>query len=353
MPRPRVLIDAERLRQPNSGLGQVALHLVAQYLKDPPEDWEPVFLIPEDRLDHFRQDFEYEVPSWRRRYVRALAPEYDLWHILHQDASYLPGPRTPYLLTINDLNFMFEKSPAKARKRLKKVQRLVDGASAITVISQFTETVVRQHLEVGTTPIHVVYIGLGVDPDSPGERPRFAPESPFLFNVGVVRRKKNQHVLIDFLAEIDDLMLVIAGNTKDDYADHIRQRVAELGLRDRVIMPGEISEAHKTWLFRHCEAFVFPSLHEGFGLPVAEAMSHGKPTFASTRCSLPEVGGEDVLYWDDFDAAAMAARFREGMAAFAVDPDRAERLRQRAAMFTWANTARRYAELYRELWRQR
>lgn len=352
MPRPRVLIDVERLRQPNSGLGQVALHLVGQYLKDPPEDWEPVFLIPEDRLDHFEQRFEFEVPSWRRRYVRALAPEYNLWHMLHQDASYLPGPRTPYLLTVNDLNFLHEKSPGKARKRLRKVQRLVDGAAAITVISQFTESVVREHLEVGDKPIHVVYIGLGVDPDVPGERPDFAPDSPFLFNVGVVRRKKNQHVLIDFLANTEDLKLVIAGNTKDDYADRIMERVATLGLGDRVIMPGEITEAHKAWLFRHCEAFVFPSLHEGFGLPVAEAMLYGKPTFSSTKCSLPEVGGDDVFYWDDFDATAMAAGFRDGMNTFAADPGRAERLRQRAANFSWANTARRYAELYRELWRQ-
>ena len=351
MSRPRVLIDVERIRQPNSGLGQVALHLVNQYLREPPDDWDPVFLIPEDRLDYLRGRFQYEVPSWRRRYARALAPEYNLWHMLHQDASYLPGPRTPYLLTINDLNFLFEKGPAKAQKRLKKVQRLVDGASAITVISRFTESVVREHLDVGEKPIHVVYIGLGSDPATPGEKPDFAPDGPFLFNVGVVRRKKNQHVLIDFLAEIEDVKLVIAGNTKDEYAGQIRDRVAELGLGDRVVMPGEISEAHKSWLFRHCEAFVFPSLHEGFGLPVAEAMSHGKPTFSSTRSSLPEVGGEDVFYWDDFDAGAMAQVYRDGMESFRHDPELSGRLVARAATFSWATCAARYAELYRQLWR--
>ena len=351
MSRPRVLIDVERIRQPNSGLGQVALHLVNQYLREPPDDFDPVFLIPEDKLDFLRGRFQYEVPSWRRRYARSLAPEYNLWHMLHQDASYLPGPRTPYLLTINDLNFLFEKGPAKARKRLRKVQRLVDGASAITVISRFTESVVREHLDVGDTPIHVVYIGLGSDPTTPGERPDFVPDGPFLFNVGVVRRKKNQLVLIDFLAETEDIKLVIAGNTKDDYAGQILDRVAALGLGDRVIMPGEISEEHKSWLFQNCEAFVFPSLHEGFGLPVAEAMSHGKPTFSSTRSSLPEVGGDDVFYWDDFDASAMASVYRDGMEAFRNEPGLSDRLVARAATFSWANCAKRYAELYRQLWR--
>ncbi len=353
MAHPRVLIDVERIRQPNSGLGQVALHLVGEYLKNPPDDFEPVFLMPEDRLGHFDATFDYEVPTWKRRYARALAPEYDLWHMLHQDASYLPGPKTPYILTINDLNFLFEKSEGKAQKRLRKVQRLVDGAVALTVISEFTGSVVREHLDVGDKPLSVVYIGLGNDPSEPGTRPDFAPDEPFLFNVGVVRRKKNQHVLVDFLARIDDLKLVIAGNIKDDYADEIQDRARTLGIADRLIMPGEIEEAHKSWLFRNSEAFVFPSLYEGFGLPVAEAMSHGKPTFTSTRSSLPEVGGEDVFYWDDFDPDAMASVFTDGMRAFHDDPGRSERLQKRAASFSWANCVSQYAKLYRQYWRSR
>ena len=351
MARPRVLIDVERLRQPNSGLGQVALHLVSEYLKHPPEDWQPVFLLPEDRLDVFDQDIAYEIPTWRRRYARALAPEYNLWHMLHQDASYLPGPSTPYVLTINDLNFLFEKSAGKAQKRLKKVQRLVDGAQAVTVISKFTESVIREHLELGDKPVQVIYIGLGDSAPVPDTPPAFAPDGPFLFNVGVVRRKKNQHVLVDFLARLDDYRLVIAGNTKDDYADLIRQRAEDVGVADRLILAGEISESDKSWLFAHGDAFVFPSLYEGFGLPVAEAMRYGRPTFASTRSSLPEVGGDDVFYWEDFDPDDMAAVFRDGMAAFAADPGRPGRLKARAAQFNWENTAREYAALYRRYWR--
>lgn len=351
MARPRVLIDVERLRQPNSGLGQVALHLVNEYLRNPPEDWQPVFLLPEDRLDVFGQDIEYETATWKRRYARTLAPEYNLWHMLHQDASYLPGPKTPYLLTINDLNFLFEKSAGKARKRLAKVQKLVDGASALTVISKFTQSVVSEHLDLKDKPIKVVYIGLGLSADPSDTKPDFVPDGPFLFNVGVIRRKKNQHVLVDFLARIPDYKLIMAGNTKDLYADEIRERARELGIGDRLILAGEVSEADKSWLFDNCDAFVFPSLYEGFGLPVAEAMRFGKPTFASTRSSLPEVGGSDVFYWDDFDADAMASVFEQGMSTFAADPERADRLKARANEFTWRRCAMEYAALYREYWR--
>ena len=349
MPKARVLIDVERLRQPNSGLGQVSLHLGTEFLAHPSDAWEPVFLIPENRRGIYGQDIAFEAPSRRRRYLPNLAPRYDLWHILHQDASYLPGAATPYVLTINDLNFLGEKSPPKAAKRLRKVQKLVDGATAITVISNYTETVVREHLEFGDTPIEVVYLGLCSDPGAAQTRPAFAPDTSFLFTLGVVRRKKNFHVLVDMLALLDGLSLIIAGNTQDAYADEIREQAQALGIGERVIIAGEIDDSHKIWLFDNCEAFVFPSLYEGFGLPVLEAMSFGKPTFSSALSSLPEVGGDDVFYWDNFEPQHMAEVFRSGLSQFHEDGQRASRLRARADEFTWRNTAHQYAQLYERI----
>lgn len=349
MAKARVLIDVERLRQPNSGLGQVALHLGTEFLAHPSDAWEPVFLIPENRLGIYGQDIACEVPSRRRRYLPNLAPRYDLWHILHQDASYLPGTVTPYVLTIHDLNFLGEKSPPKAAKRLRKVQKLVDGATAVTVISKYTESVVREHLEFGGTPVEVVYNGLCSDPGAVQSRPEFAPEASFLFTLGVVRRKKNFHVLVDMLALLDGLSLIIAGNTRDGYADEIRERAQALGIGERVIIAGEIDDSHKTWLFNNCDAFVFPSLYEGFGLPVLEAMSFGKPTFSSALSSLPEVGGEDVFYWDSFEPQHMAEVFRSGLSQFHEDTQRASRLRARADEFSWRNASHKYAQLYERI----
>ena len=77
------------------------------------------------------------------------------------------------------------------------------------------------------------------------------------------------------------------------------------GLEERIILPGEISDMDKYWLYKNCEAFVFPSMYEGFGLPVIEAMNFGKPVFLSTFSSLPEVGGKYALYWENFDSQLM------------------------------------------------
>ena len=345
----RVLIDVERLRQLHSGLGQVALNLGKEFLAHQSPIWQPVFLLPENRLEVFDQPVDYEIPSWRRRYVPSLMPAYDLWHVLHQDASYLPNKRTPYILTIHDLNFLEEKSAAKARKRLAKVQKLVDHASAVTVISTFTKGIVEQNLELEDTPIHVVYNGLCSNIEAVGSCPENLPEGDFLFTLGVVRRKKNFHTLVEFLSHLDDINLVIAGNTKGSYAEQIIGKAHELGVADRLIVTGEIEDRHKSWLFRNCRAFVFPSLYEGFGLPLLESMSYGKPTFCAARSSLPEIGGSDVFYWDNFDANYMVDVYHRGMSEFARDTGRSERLKARASEFSWGNAARQYARLYEQI----
>lgn len=342
----RVLIDVERLRLPNCGLGQVALNLGREYLAHPADSWQPVFLIPEERADIYGCAIDYVPVTWKRRYLPRLGRRFDLWHVLHQDAAYLPHPDTPYILTIHDLNFLEEKSPQKAAKRLAKVQKLVDGAALITVISNFTRSIIEKHLQLGATPVEVVYNGLCTDASELAQRPDSIPEGNFLFSLGVVRRKKNLHVLIGMLARLENLNLVIAGNTRGDYLDVILKAARAEGVESRVIVAGEVDNAQKVWLFEHCDAFVFPSLFEGFGLPLVEAMSFGKPVFCSARTSLPEVGGDEAFYWHHFDADYMADVYRRGMQKFAADAGSSARLQARAAQFSWRAAARRYGELY-------
>ncbi len=112
-------------------------------------------------------------------------------------------------------------------------------------------------------------------------------------------------------------------------------------------MPGQINDEVRQWLYRNCQAFLFPSLAEGFGLPVIEAMMQGRPVFLSDKTSLPEVGGPWGFYWSDFDPDAMAAVFRQGMETVRQDRQFSRKLKRYAARFSWQSAAQKYVDIYR------
>jgi len=107
-----------------------------------------------------------------------------------------------------------------------------------------------------------------------------------------------------------------------------------------------IDESAKAWLLGHCEAFLFPSLAEGFGLPPLEAMYFGAPVFLSRLTSLPEIGGSQAAYFDDFSPHSMRATIDRGLPRLKAQRDD---IRRRARQFDWNACVAKYAQLYGEL----
>jgi glycosyltransferase involved in cell wall biosynthesis len=347
----KVLIDLDRLKDPNNGLGQVALNYGNILGKTEDPDLKFTLLVPKNFVGYFGDKVEYEAITFKRRYFPALCPKYDLWHSIHQDCSYFPGDNTtPILLTINDLNFLGEKSKSKAARRLGILQKIVNRVQHITTISDYTAEVVKKNLEIGNIPIQTVYLGVEVPHIENPKRPAFVPDGKILFSVGVVREKKNYMTLIPFMKELpDEYCLVIAGNKDSDYADQIEAKVKELGLEKRVILPGLISDEDKCWIYANCDAVLFPSKFEGMGFPPIEAMRYEKPVFASTYSSIPEISGDNAYYWNDFEPAKMAEVFITKMKAFAADPQRGKIVKQHSMKYTWENCTREYIALYKKM----
>lgn len=379
---PALFIDAERLRDLNSGLGQVCLHLGHELVRQQPPGWKLTFLVPKGQTGVFGDSrsgryagagpVEYVEAWWLRKLW--ISGQFDVWHCLHQDSSYLPrAGQGKLMLTIYDLNFLERAnySTAKKNRKLAKLQRKIDRASLLTAGSGYTVQVVREHLRVRESlPFPVVHTGVAVDPaKTPAELPAGSPihsspagrsaasppvrfrftESPFLLFVGVIHPKKNVHTLLPLLEAFPDYRLVLAGPDGHPYAQHIREQAQKLGVADRLLMPGAVDELTKLWLYAHCEAFLFPSLSEGFGLPVAEAMTFGKPVFISNLTSLPEVGGKEAYYFENFEPESMAKVLHDGLHDFGQNPLRQERMKKRAGGFSWPDVAGDYWKLYREL----
>ncbi|GAA4448458.1 hypothetical protein GCM10023189_06360 [Nibrella saemangeumensis] len=354
----KIFVDAERLRDLNSGLGQFCLHLGKELVEKRPANAGMTFLVPGEHSGIFGEQVQYREVMWSHKFY--MSGNYDIWHCTHQDSSYQPvSGQNKLILTIHDLNFMdrTDYSPDKKARRLASLQRSINRSAALTAISEYTASVVRQHLTIPEgIPFRVIYNGNSAA-DQEGtfsERgssvtlTRLRNEPYFLF-LGVIHPKKNVHVLLPLLEAFPDWALVLAGNDSHPYAKHIMAEAERLGIADRLIIPGAVDEATKHWLYENCGAFLFPSLSEGFGLPVVEAMTYGKPVFLSDRTSLPEIGGREAYYWDSFEPEAMAEVLFNGLSDFKQNPFRAERLRKRAAQFSWERAAQEYWALYQEV----
>ena len=176
----------------------------------------------------------------------------------------------------------------------------------------------------------------------------FKPNRPFLFGMGYVNRKKNYHVLLPLLKN-ESLDMIIAGRLDEpDYVSFIKELAEEMGVADRVHLPGPITEGEKSWYLQNCLAFVHPSLAEGFGAPVVEAMQFGKPLFLSSLTSLPEIGGEDAFYFRTFYPDHMQSVFELGMERYHKE-QLADSIRNRAKNYDWNEKAAQYLNIYRSI----
>ncbi|MFM7184885.1 MAG: glycosyltransferase family 4 protein [Planctomycetota bacterium] len=367
---PRIVVDLEKLRHINCGLGRFSLHFGRELLRLSAGRFEPVFFLSPGAERHFPAGGFESLPvrPWRKEaLLRHLRPvmgplvrpgRVDLWHVTNQLSKYLPPDgRVPVLLTIHDLAFLHEQpdwqadpsSRPRMRRKLADVQRKIDRAVAIVTDTAYVAEHVRHSLDVGRRPMHVVPLGLSHPPAAAVDRPAFVPDGPFLLTVGNCLPHKNFAVLFDLVSRLPGRRLVIAGKKATPYGDHLAREVAARGLEHSVILAGEVCDADRQWLYEHCEAFVFPSLSEGFGFPVLEALAAGRPVFISNTTCLPEIAGPHAFAFESFDADAMAAAYESGLATWRADPAAVDRGRRHAASFAWSETARGYVRVYESI----
>ena len=202
-----------------------------------------------------------------------------------------------------------------------------------------------ENLSVKDKPVFVIHNGTH-HVIVPAPKPDgYLPARPFLFTMGYVNQKKNFHTLVPLLKD-KDLELVIAGKLDEpDYVQKIRKLAAQLDVTDRLHILGPVSENDKAWYLKNCTAFMMPSLAEGFGAPVVEAMAFGKPLFLAERTSLPEIGADVAFYFSNFEEAAMRQIFNDGMLCYSKN-GLLEKIIARGKDFDWEEKAKEYLKVY-------
>ncbi|MFB6455763.1 glycosyltransferase family 4 protein [Chitinophaga sp. Hz27] len=343
----RYVFDCERMKYPNTGLYTYCLQLGKAMLAQLSSSEEMSFYVPANTNPDFGPGAKLlEQKSWHKMYM-PYRERYDVWHTAYQSSRYTPANRkTNRVFTIHDLNFLYENKPeAKCKRMLKWVQAGIDSSAAITTISEYVKRDIEKHLDTRGKSISVIYNGCDVA-EFPGfDSPDYKPATKFLFTLGTVLPKKNFHVL-PCLLQHNDMELIIAGNINEAYAEKIRKEAVLFGVTERVKIIGPVKDEDKYWYLKNCTAFVFPSLAEGFGIPVIEAMHFGKPVFISDLTSLPEIGGEYAYYFRTFEPNNMQAVLKDGLADFEKNGNPAA-IQQHADSFCWKKAATEYLEIYR------
>jgi glycosyltransferase involved in cell wall biosynthesis len=348
----KVLVDLHRLGGNKfNGLYHFSYQLGKHLVSSPHDDMELHFYLPKTQFGIFGKKIFYVPQRSRDKYYRFGTRKFDIWHITTAISWYRPfNKKTKNIFTIHDLNFLNEEEyKAGSRKNyLQLIQQRVNRADYLTFISNFAYEQAQQHLKLGDKPFSVIHNGCNV-PDAKGiNEPEHSPKKPFLFSIGQLHSRKNFHVLPPLLKGNDD-ELIIAGINDTLYAKKVMDEARRHNVEKRVRLIGTVTENEKHWYFKNCKAFVFPSMGEGFGLPVIEAMYFGKPVFLSKHTSLPEVGGDAAYYFDDFEPESMHASFEKGMNDFSNNDNRVAAVQQQAALFDWNKNAKEYLEVYRSL----
>lgn len=339
----RIALDATYASQSQpSGVGIYSRHLLDGLAKRYSDDTFLHCL----RAKAFLRERGKHGGNVRRRILLPPVPLFraDLFHALNQRVDRRPAPRV--VSTFHDLFVITaEYSTLEFRRRFtEQARRAAVQSDLIIAVSTFTASQVEDLLGVERSRIRVIGHGTDLPPLAA------VPREPIVLSVGVLQKRKNTLRLIQaFERMAAPWRLVLAGAPSGYGAEEILDYLGRSPARERIDVLGHVSAERLDDLYRRASMVAFPSLGEGFGIPVLDAMAYGVPVLTSRAASLPEVAGDAALLVDPLRAEEIAG----GLIRLAEDAELRETMsgkgRARAAEFPWQRAVDATHRVYEEL----
>ena len=308
--------------------------------------------LPSRWFDRFALRFDLPKLEWMLRFDVLFAP------------NFVPPPTraSKLVLTVHDLAFRRfpHTAPSATLRWLSRLDTALGRAAEVIVVSEQSRRDLLELYHVAQERVSVVPLGVDTEQFRPAPeadvtavRRRFGIDGPYLLSLTGIEPRKNIPTIVRAWASLaDDVRpaLVLAGPSapwNPEGWNLVRPALDKLAprTRARVVVTGYVSEGDKVALLSGAEGLVYPSLYEGFGLPVIEAMACGTPVLTSDLSALPETAGDAALLVDPHRTDAVA----DGMLRLLTDDPLRTRLRSageaRARLFNWDEAARRTAEV--------
>jgi glycosyltransferase involved in cell wall biosynthesis len=324
-----------------SGVGVYSREVLFGLARSHPKDRFLFCYRPHRWLRSFRD----ALPRNAARHLLRGAPNSDVFHALNQrvDAS---AQRT--VTTFHDLFVITgEYSTAEFRERFTAQARQAGRRSDLIIaVSRFTADQVEEFLGVEPSRIRVIPHGVHVPPAAGQNTSR---QNLVLF-VGAIQRRKNVARLVRAFERMPaSWRLALAGAADGFGAAEELHAVESSPRKNDIDVLGYVTQTELEALYRRARIFAFPSLDEGFGMPVLDAMANSVPVIASRRSALPEVAGDAALLVNPDDPEEIAAAMVRLASDEALCDDLARRGRERALQFSWDSALAKTWEVYREL----
>jgi glycosyltransferase involved in cell wall biosynthesis len=280
--------------------------------------------------------------------------------LIHANNFWCPAPlaNTRLIYTLHDIGFLAEPSWTTEANRVGCFEGVFRAAVAADWVVAVSEASRRHYLSVfphfPEERVRVVHpCSRFTEAAVEGQRPAALANIPagrFWLSVGTIEPRKNQRRLVqayaDYLAQGGDPMPLVLAGGKGWLMEDFQNHVQALGIATQIVMTGYVSDEELTWLYRHCYANLYPSLFEGFGLPVLEGMQFGAATLCSNAASLPEVAGSAAVLLPPEDTAA----WTDALLKLVAHPEERQRLsaaaQRQAGRFAWRDSAAALLELY-------
>jgi len=366
----RIAIDANPMFLNRAGIGNYTYHLVRQLVRIDQEN--EYYLYNTATKEHELNDLRLGGNARVICFPRVLSPwkarkdRIDIYHGVNYQL-WAQG-NAGSVVTVHDLALNifpeFSKRLLGEQWSRYKALRTFHRATRVIAISQNTANDIHKYYQIPPEKIRIIYNGVGEEffsaplPDSlKSVRARYAiPPGDYILYVGGSDLRKNLESLLKafsmLLRKIQQITLVATGGMGRK-AKEIYQSISNLGLERNIVITGHVSDQDLRQLYAGTRLFVYPSLYEGFGIPILEAMSSGVPVIASNTSSIPEVAGDAAYLIDPYNIGALA----DAMEKVLQDDNLARSLQakglQRAKAFSWERTARQTIEVYEDVYRQR
>jgi len=286
----------------------------------------------------------------------------DLVHYPHWNVPFFS--KTPFVVTIHDLILLEEKESANRATTLPRplyklkylgykfvLRHALKASKKIIAVSEFTRSrILHNFPKISEDKVQMIHEGATDVTDTSRADKSLIPDSPYFLYVGNAFPHKNLESLLHafsfFYKEHPEVKLVFVGKTNVFY-ENLKKELDEIDVPETaVVFTGFVPDESLSSLYENATLYVFPSRHEGFGLPPLEAMAHGVPVAASRATSLPEILGDAALYFDPDDLEEMVRVMEEALSDQALRDDLTQKGYKQIKKYSWTTMAKETLKIY-------